>query len=217
MSKQILVSPSILACDFSDIKSVCKNLGEYKADMIHCDVMDGVFVPNITFGMGIVKCFNDYSDIPLDVHLMIVEPEKYIPQFIDVGAQLITFHPTACKDIGKTLDYIKSRGVKCGLALNPDHSLDEVVPYLDKLDVLMLMSVYAGFGGQKFIPDTVAKVKEAKRLVKPNTLIEVDGGITLDNAKEVALAGADILVAGSAVFKSDNPAHIVSGIQNCLD
>lgn len=217
MNKKILVSPSILACDFSDIKSVCKDLETYKADLIHCDVMDGVFVPNLTFGMGIVKAFNEHSNIPLDVHLMIVEPEKYIGQFIDAGAKLITFHPNACKDIDNTLDYIKSRNVKCGLALNPDRSLDEVVDYIDKIDVLMLMSVYAGFGGQKFIEETIDKIKEAKKLVGDKVLIEVDGGITPDNAREVALAGGDILVAGSAVFKADNPAEVVLSIQNCLD
>ena len=211
MSK-ILVSPSILSAEFANMGEGVKNVEKWGADLVHCDVMDGVFVPNITFGMPMVKSLRKYTDLPFDVHLMITEPEKYVGEFCDAGADIVTFHPDASKDVKRALDIIKSKGKKCGLVLNPDKPLSLVEDYLEDIDMLLIMSVYAGFGGQKFIPDVLSKVREAKKMIEKtgrDIAIEIDGGVNTENIKEILDAGVTVVVAGSAVFKAENPSETV--------
>lgn len=203
-----MVSPSILSGDFANMGESVKKACDWGADLIHVDVMDGVYVPNITFGMPMVSAIKPYSSVPLDVHLMITEPEKYVGSFVDSGADIVTFHPDASKDVRKGLDIIKSKGAKCGLVLNPDKPLDLVYPYLAEIDMVLLMSVFPGFGGQKFIESVLDKAKVLKEYIEKNNLnvdIEIDGGVSSKNAEQVRNSGVNILVAGSAVFKSENP------------
>lgn len=205
-----LVAPSILSGDFADMAKSCLDAKAWGADILHLDVMDGVFVPNITFGMPMVKALKARNILPLDVHLMITRPEKYVRQFCDCGADIVTFHPDASDDVAGALKIIKDKGVKCGLVLNPDKPLELVRPYLDDIDVLLIMSVYAGFGGQKFIPESLDKLKQAKKLIEgKNVLLEVDGGVDETNAKDILACGVDIMVAGSAVYKSENPSKTI--------
>ncbi len=205
-----LVAPSILSGDFADMAKSCLDAKAWGADILHLDVMDGVFVPNITFGMPMVKALKTRNILPLDVHLMITKPEKYVGQFCDCGADIVTFHPDASDDVAGALKIIKDKGVKCGLVLNPDKPLELVRPYLDDIDVLLIMSVYAGFGGQKFIPESLNKLKQAKKLIEgKNVLLEVDGGVDETNAKDILACGVDIMVAGSAVYKSENPSKTI--------
>lgn len=214
---KIMISPSILSGDFAKMGETVAKTCEWGADLIHVDVMDGVYVPNITFGMPMVKAIKPYSTIPLDVHLMITEPEKYVGQFVDCGADIVTFHPEASKDIEGAINTIKSKGAKCGLVLNPDKPLDLVYPYIDKLDMVLLMSVYPGFGGQKFIANVLDKAKELKAYVDANNLsidIEIDGGVAPDNAKQIKECGVNVLVAGSSVFKSENPAKTIEALRS---
>ena len=206
MSK-VKVAPSILSADFAKMAEAVQNLDKWHADVIHCDVMDGVFVPNITFGMDMIKALRKYTNGILDVHLMIIKPEKYIPQFIAAGADVITFHPDASDDVAGALKTIKDAGKKCGLVLNPDKPLSMIEPYLDIIDVVIIMGVYAGFGGQSFIPETLDKIRECKKLIgNRNIEIEMDGGASPKNFKDLKEAGTDIIVAGSAVFKAEDPA-----------
>lgn len=205
-----LVAPSILSGDFANMAKSCLDAKAWGADILHLDVMDGVFVPNITFGMPMVKALKARNILPLDVHLMITKPEKYVRQFCDCGADIVTFHPDASDDVAGALKIIKDKGVKCGLVLNPDKPLELVRPYLDDIDVLLIMSVYAGFGGQKFIPESLDKLKQAKKLIEgKNVLLEVDGGVDETNAKDILACGVDIMVAGSAVYKSENPSKTI--------
>lgn len=209
-----LVAPSILSADFANMEKAALDVRKWGGDWLHCDVMDGVFVPNITFGMPMVKALDRVTDMTLDVHLMITEPEKYVERFCDVGADFVTFHVDASKNVDGALDAIKAKGKKCGLVLNPDKPLSLVKPYIDKIDMLLIMSVYAGFGGQKFIPESVQKLKDAKKLIGDrNVLLEIDGGVGEDNAKEIIAAGADVLVAGSSVFGSKNPEKVISTLK----
>ncbi|MEG1791207.1 MAG: ribulose-phosphate 3-epimerase [Clostridia bacterium] len=214
---KIEVAPSILSADFGKMAEAVQNLELWQADLVHCDVMDGVFVPNLTFGMPMIKALRKYTKGILDVHLMIVKPERYIQQFISAGADIVTFHPDASDDVLGALNLIKSAGKKCGLVLNPDKPISLIEPYLDLIDVVIIMGVYAGFGGQKFILDTLDKIRDLKALIgNRNIKIEMDGGATLENVKSIALAGTDIIVAGSAVFNAENPAEAVKSIRNCL-
>ncbi len=211
-----MVSPSILSGDFANMGESVKKACDWGADLIHVDVMDGVYVPNITFGMPMVSAIKPYSSVPLDVHLMITEPEKYVGSFVDSGADIVTFHPDASKDVRKGLNIIKSKGAKCGLVLNPDKPLDLVYPYLAEIDMVLLMSVFPGFGGQKFIESVLDKAKVLKEYIEKNNLnvdIEIDGGVSSKNAEKVRNSGVNILVAGSAVFKSENPSKEISLIK----
>ena len=213
---KFMVSPSILSGDFANMGESVKKACDWGADIIHVDVMDGVYVPNITFGMPMVSAIKPYSSVPLDVHLMITEPEKYVGSFVDSGADIVTFHPDASKDVRKGLDIIKSKGAKCGLVLNPDKPLDLVYPYLAEIDMVLLMSVFPGFGGQKFIESVLDKAKVLKEYIEKNNLnvdIEIDGGVSSKNAEKVRNSGVNILVAGSAVFKSENPSKEISLIK----
>ena len=204
----MLVAPSMLSADFGNMARDVKSIEQWGADVVHCDVMDGVYVPNITFGMPMVKAFKQNSNLPIDAHLMITLPEKYVGAFCDAGADIVTFHPDASKDVQGAIDTIKSKGKKCGLVVNADQPFDIVEPYLSQIDLLVVMTVQAGFGGQKFMPNRLEMVQKGDDMRKQfgySYLIEVDGGVCEDNVATIKGAGADIVVAGSAVFKSANP------------
>lgn len=203
-----MISPSILSADFTNIKDDFLAMDEGKADFVHVDIMDGNYVPNISFGPGIVKQFKKLTDIPFDVHLMIENPENYIEDFVKAGADIITIHPGATKHLNRTINLIKSYGVDVGLAINPGESVDVLDYTIEDLNLVLIMSVNPGFGGQSFIESSLRKIEETKKIINernPRCKIEVDGGIKLDNAKEVLDAGADILVAGSAIFSKECP------------
>lgn len=202
--EQIKVAPSILSGDFANMSVSVKNAQEWGADYIHFDVMDGVYVPNITFGMQMCKAIRPYTDLPLDVHLMIVRPEKYVEQFCDAGADIVSFHPDATSDILSTIEKIRNKGKKVGLVLNPDKDVSLIEPYFDKIDMVIIMGVYPGFGGQKFIPEVLEKVKYI-RSICPDLDIELDGGVNEQNAKTITDAGVNILVGGSSVYQSSDP------------
>lgn len=211
-----LVAPSILAADFGRLNEEFEWLNKSTADWIHVDIMDGKFVPNISFGMMLVKAMKEVSEKPLDVHLMIVEPEKYIEQFRAVGAEVITVHYEACPHLHRTIQQIKATGAKAGVALNPHTSVHLLDDVLEDLDMVCLMSVNPGYGGQKFIYQTLPKIKALKnKIIERNlkTLIEIDGGVGLQNAEKILEAGADVLVAGSSVFKSDNPTNTIAKLK----
>ena len=197
------IAPSILSADFLNLKQEIQDISLGGADLIHLDVMDGNYVPNITFGMPIIKSIKKISSIPLDVHLMIDKPERYIDDFIDAGADILTIHAEATTHLHRTIQLIKSRGIKAGVSLNPATPLDVLEYIMDELDLILLMSVNPGFGGQSFIKAVERKIQTLKNRISAdysNVLIEVDGGIKLDNAKHIADLGADILVIGSDIF-----------------
>ncbi len=205
----IKLSPSLLAADFTKLESEIKKVAIAGADMLHLDVMDGHLVPNISFGIPVIKSIRKVSDIIFDTHLMISEPHKYVKAFADAGADIITIHIECDSDIEATLKEIHSLGKKAGIALNPDAELSRVLPYKDQIDMLLLMTVYAGFGGQSYISDVNSKIKEAREIFGPDFDIEVDGGVYLDNLHIPVDAGANVIVAGTAVFGSENPAETV--------
>ena len=202
--RKIKVAPSILSGDFANMSVSVKNAQKWGADYIHFDVMDGVYVPNITFGMQMCKAIRPYTDLPLDVHLMIVHPEKYVEQFCDAGADIVSFHPDATSDVLSTIEKIRNKGKKVGLVLNPNKDVSLIEPYFDKIDMVIIMGVYPGFGGQKFIPEVLEKVKYI-RSICPDLDIELDGGVNEQNAKTITDAGVNILVGGSSVYQSSDP------------
>ena len=210
--KQHLVAPSLLAADFTRLGEDIEMVNKSEADWFHLDVMDGSFVPNISYGMSIIKAIKGVAKKPLDVHLMIVQPEKYIEQFRDAGADVITVHYEACPHIHRTIHQIKDTGAKAGVALNPGTPVSVLDDVLEDLDMVLVMSVNPGFGGQKFIYRTLQKIKDLReRMAIRNLskLIEVDGGVGLQNAEVVVKSGADVLVAGSSVFKSKDPTNAI--------
>ena len=205
--KKIQISPSILSADFSKLGDDIKRLEENGADMIHVDVMDGHFVPNLTIGPPVIKSLRKYTKLPFDVHLMIDPVHKYIKDYSDAGADIITFHPEATENITKTIDLIKSLNKKVGISLNPDTEIAAAKDHLDKIDLILIMSVYPGFGGQKFIRDVVKKIRDLDQIRKERKLnfkIEIDGGINFETSKIAVEAGVDILVSGTTVFKENN-------------
>jgi ribulose-phosphate 3-epimerase len=212
-----LISPSLLASDFANLQSECEMLNKSDADWYHLDVMDGVFVPNISFGMPVIAAINKHTLKPLDVHLMIENPDSYIKDFKAVGANILTVHYEACTHLHKTLQSIKDEGMKAGVALNPHTPVELLEGIINEIDLVLIMSVNPGFGGQKFIESTYEKVRKMKALITKNgaeTKIEIDGGVTSANAKKLIEAGADVLVAGSFVFKSDNPSQTIADLKN---
>ena len=205
--KKIQVSPSILSADFSQLGNEIKRLEEGGADMIHVDVMDGHFVPNLTIGPPVIKALRKQCSIKFDVHLMISPVHKYIEAYADAGADIITIHPEATEDLEESISKIKSLNKKVGISLNPESKLDLITKYLEKIDLVLIMSVNPGFGGQKFMPEVLDKVKQLKEIKSKKNMnfdIEVDGGINFDNCQSAIEAGANILVSGTTVFKSNN-------------
>ena len=205
--KKIQISPSILSADFSQLGNEIKRLEDAGADMIHVDVMDGHFVPNITIGPPVIKSLRKYTDLPFDVHLMISPVHKYIEDFSKAGSDIITIHPEATEDVKVSIDLIKSLGKKVGLSLNPDTPIDKIEKYLDQIDLVLVMTVYPGFGGQKFISKVLNKIKNLKNIKDENKFrfdIEVDGGVNFENNKLAIEAGANILVSGTTIFKNND-------------
>ena len=205
--KKIQISPSILSADFSKLGDDIKRLEDSGADMIHVDVMDGHFVPNLTIGPPVIKSLRKYTKLPFDVHLMIDPVHKYIKDYSDAGADIITFHPEATENISETINLIKSLNKKVGISLNPNTEIMIVEKYLDKIDLVLIMSVYPGFGGQKFISDVVEKVKNIDKIRIEHNLnfkIEIDGGINFETSKIAIDAGVDIIVSGTTIFKENN-------------
>jgi ribulose-phosphate 3-epimerase len=203
-----LIAPSLLSADFLNLERDCKMLDSSKADWFHIDVMDGSFVPNISFGMSIIKQMKKTTNKPFDVHLMIVEPEKYAEEFKNSGADILSVHFEACPHLHRNIQQIKNLGMQAGVAINPHTPIEALASILHDIDVVCLMSVNPGFGGQSFIPHSLEKIKQLRKMIdtaKLKVKIEVDGGVTVDNAKEIIAAGADVLVAGNAVFKSADP------------
>lgn len=212
-----LVAPSILAANFNQLGDDIEMINQSEADYIHCDVMDGVFVPNISFGIPIIKDVRKISEKPLDVHLMIVHPEKYIQDYFQAGASIITVHYEACLHLTRTIQQIKELGIKASVCLNPHTPISLLENIIDELDMVLLMSVNPGFGGQQFIENTYRKVAGLKEMIlqrNSKALIEVDGGINLENGKKLFDSGTDILVAGSFVFNSENPSAAISSLKN---
>jgi len=205
--KKIQISPSILSADFSQLGNEIKRLEEGGADMIHVDVMDGHFVPNLTIGPSVIKSLRNYTKLPFDVHLMIKPVHKYIKSYAEAGANIITIHPEATDNLKDSIKHIKELGKKVGVSLNPDTKTDIIKEFLSELDLILIMSVYPGFGGQKFIPEVLSKIEELKNIKLKENLkfdIEVDGGIDFNNSKLVVKAGANILVSGTTIFKNNN-------------
>jgi len=203
-----IVAPSILSADFANLQRDIEMINQSKAPWFHIDVMDGVFVPNISFGFPVIKAINKYAKKPLDIHLMIVQPERYIEEFKNAGAHTLTVHYEACTHLHRTLQQIKAAGMQTGVAINPHTPISFLEDIIIDTDLVCMMSVNPGFGGQKFIENTYHKIAQLKQLIKDRdskTLIEIDGGVDINNYKKLVAAGADVLVAGNAVFSSANP------------
>ena len=210
------IAPSLLAADFGNLQRDVEMVNASEAEYHHIDVMDGVFVPNISYGMPVVKAIQKSATKPLDVHLMIVNPDRYIEEFANLGASILTVHYEACTHLHRTLQAIKAHGMKAGVALNPHTNIMLLEDTIQDIDVVLIMSVNPGFGGQSFIENTYEKVKALKALIKrknSSALIEIDGGVTTQNSQKLVEAGADILVAGSFVFKSDDPLKTIKELK----
>ena len=211
-----LIAPSVLSANFANLQSDIEMINNSAADWFHVDVMDGVFVPNISFGFPVIKALKKLAKKPLDVHLMIVDPDRYTQAFKEAGADILTVHIEACNHLHRSIQNIKNCGMKAGVAINPHTNIDLLEDVINDIDLVCIMSVNPGFGGQSFIENTYAKVKKLKDLINrkgATTLIEVDGGVTNKNAKQLVEAGADVLVAGSFVFKAENPTQTIADLK----
>lgn len=214
---KLLISPSVLSCDFANIQRDVEMINNSTADWFHVDVMDGVFVPNISFGFPVIEAIKKHATKPLDVHLMIEDADKYIEDFKKAGADILTVHFEASRHLHRTIQAIKAGGMKAGVALNPHTPVDLLSDVIEELDLVLIMSVNPGFGGQKFIQNAVLKVEQAKNLIHrrgSRALVEVDGGVNLETGLELVKAGADVLVAGSFVFNSPNPTETIAALKN---
>ena len=214
---KIKIAPSILSADFSKMGEVVRALEEDGADIIHCDVMDGVFVNNITFGMKMVEDIRKHTSLPLDCHLMIVHPEKYVERFAKAGADIITVHYEACQDnLKEVLALIKSTGVKCGAVINPDTPVEKIKEVIPLCDMVLVMSVFPGFGGQKFIPEALDKLREVRAIIEESGKeidLQIDGGVTAENVGEIKAAGANVIVAGNTIFKAENKKEMIASLK----
>ena len=213
-----LIAPSMLSADFLHLEKDVEMVNRY-ADIFHLDIMDGVFVPNLSYGFPIVEAIARRAEKPMDVHLMIVQPERYVDRFAAIGANMISFHLNATENPSALLGQIRKHGVSAGLVINPDIPVEKLYPYLKECDFVMLMGVYAGFGGQKYIPETTQRIRSLKNEIVRQGLdvkIEVDGGVTPENVSEIVGAGVDIVVAGSAVFKASDPSAVIDHMRNCI-
>jgi len=212
-----LISPSLLSADFGNLQRDIEMVNRSQADWFHLDIMDGVFVPNISYGMPVIKAIKKYAKKPLDVHLMIIDPDRYIDDFHKAGADILTVHYETCNHLHRTVQNIKSKGMKAGVSLNPHTPVHLLKDIIAELDLVLIMSVNPGFGGQKFIPNAINKIKELKQLIienNSNAIIEVDGGVDHTNAKTLVEAGCDVLVAGSYIFGAEDPEKTIEGLKN---
>jgi ribulose-phosphate 3-epimerase len=213
------IAPSILSADFSRLKDEIHAVEAAGADWLHVDVMDGHFVPNITIGPVVVESIRKVTHIPLDVHLMITDPDKYGPEFIKAGADWVSIHPETCANPGRSLQRLRDLGAKVSIAVNPDVPLEKVVSYLTDIDMILMMTVFPGFGGQAFIPDVLPKIEQVRRIIdqrKLSILVEADGGIKVDNIADVVRAGAEVIVSGSGIFKTPNYAETIRQMRRAV-
>lgn len=218
--KNRLIAPSVLAADFGNLQRDIEMINNSEADWFHIDIMDGVFVPNISYGMPVLEAINRHAKKTIDVHLMIVDPDRYIKEFAALGANNLSVHYEACTHLHRTLQAIKAEGMKAGVAINPHTSVELLEDVIGDIDLVCMMSVNPGFGGQSFIENTYKKVKKLKQIIERNnatTLIEVDGGVTDKNAAQLVEAGADVLVAGSFVFKAENPTQTIKNLKSLVN
>lgn len=214
--KNTLIAPSVLAADFANLQRDIEMINNSEADWFHIDIMDGVFVPNISFGMPVLEAIAKHAKKTIDVHLMIIDPDRYIKTFADLGSNILTVHYEACTHLHRTLQAIKAEGMKAGVALNPHTNVNLLEDIIGDIDMVCIMSVNPGFGGQSFIENTYKKIKELRTIIERNnasTIIEIDGGVTNKNALQLVEAGADVLVAGSYVFKTENPIDTISNLK----
>jgi ribulose-phosphate 3-epimerase len=216
MSKNTIIAPSVLAADFANLQRDIEMINNSEADWFHIDIMDGVFVPNISFGMPVLEAITRHAKKTIDVHLMIVDPDRYIKTFAGLGANILSVHYEACTHIHRTLQAIKAERMKAGVAINPHTNIDLLEDVINDIDLVCIMSVNPGFGGQSFIENTFTKVAKLKALIQrkgASTLIEIDGGVTNKNAKQLVDSGADVLVAGNYVFKAENPTQTIADLK----